>query len=143
MRSVISVLALAAALALVPATAQAQAADGVTVTTDVTSYAPGDPIQVTITNGGPDRITRGGLDCDDLWPLALEQQDDTGNWQPVQAPRHGCIGIAGTIVVPGDTQTHTISLPLDPGTYHVSYAFSDVDAGTQNVSVSDPFTVDP
>ena len=143
MKSFLTILAVTAWLALAPVAALAQVADGVTVTTDATGYAPGDPIQVTITNGGPDRITRGGLDCDEIWPLALEQQDDSGNWQSVEVPRHGCIGVAGTIVAPGETQTRTITLQLDPGTYHVLYAFNDIDAGTQDVSVSDPFTIDP
>lgn len=120
----------------------AQPADGVSVTTDASSYAPGDPIQVSIVNGGPDRITRGGLACTDIWPLALEQRQDDDSWQPVTVPQHQCIGIAAVLVSPGDTQSRTISnLTLDPGTYHVVYAFDDVDNATQDMSISDPFDI--
>ena len=118
-----------------------QSVDGVTVATGASTYAPGDQIQVTIENAGPSRITRGGLDCDDLWPLALEQRQADGTWQPVPAPGHACIGIASVLVSPGESQSHTISMILDPGTYHVVYAFDDVDDGTQDVSLSDAFDV--
>jgi hypothetical protein len=118
-----------------------QSMDGVLVTTDASTYAPGDQIQVSIENAGPDRITRGGLDCDDLWPLALEQRQPDSTWQSLPAPRHACIGIASVLVGPGESQSRTISMPLDPGTYHVVYAFDDVDNGTQDVSVSDAFDV--
>jgi hypothetical protein len=118
-----------------------QPVDGVIVTTDTSIYAPGDQIQVGIANAGPDRITRGGLDCDDLWPLALEQRQADSTWQPVPAPRHACIGIASVLVGPGESQSRTISMTLDPGTYHVVYAFDDVDNGTQDVSISDAFDV--
>jgi len=121
--------------------ADVQAADGVAVTTDATTYLPGDPISVTITNGGSDRITRGGLDCDPLWPLALEQLQSDGSWQALpRPPSSGCIGIAGVLVPPGGTQTHQISLTLDPGTYHVVYSFSVVGDG-QLTSYSEPFTI--
>jgi hypothetical protein len=120
-----------------------QAADGVSVTTDAASYSSGDPIQVTIQNGGADRISRGGLACDDIWPLALEQRQSDGSWQPLTVPRHQCIGIAAVLVGPGQTQTKIMNLVLDPGTYHVVYAFDDVDNATQDVSSSDPFDVTP
>jgi hypothetical protein len=121
----------------------AQPADGVTVATDAPTYLPGDSIKVTITNAGPDRISRGGLDCDDLWPLALEQLAADGSWQAVSVPQHRCIGIAAILVSPGETQMRTINLPLDVGTYHVVYAFDDVDNGTQETSISDPFDITP
>jgi hypothetical protein len=119
----------------------AQPADGVSVSTDAPGYAPGDPIQVTILNVGPDRISRGGLACTDIWPLVLEQRLNDGTWDPVSVPQHSCIGIAAALVGPGETQTETISLSLDPGTYHVVYAFDDVDNGTQEMSTSDPFDI--
>ena len=119
----------------------AQPADGVEVATDASAYTSGDPIQVTIANNGPDRISRGGLDCNDIWPLALEMRQDDGSWQPVQVPQHGCIGIAAALISPGDSFSKTISLTLDAGTYHVVYAFDDVDNGTQDMSISDPFDV--
>jgi hypothetical protein len=131
------ILTALAAIALVVG----QSVDGVTVTTDAASYAPGDQIQVTIDNAGPSRITRGGLDCDDLWPLALEQRQSAGDWQPVPVPPHACMGIASVLVSPGESQSRTIAMTLDPGTYHVVYAFDDVDNGTQEVSVSDDFDV--
>ena len=90
-----------------------QSVDGVTVATGASTYAPGDQIQVTIENAGPSRITRGGLDCDDLWPLALEQRQADGTWQPVPAPGHACIGIASVLVSPGESQSRTISMILD------------------------------
>lgn len=121
-----------------------QAADGVTVRTDAPSYSPGDPIQITILNGGSDRISRGGLACTDIWPLALEQRQDDDSWQPVTVPQHQCVGIAAVLVSPGDVQRKTISnLTLDPGSYHVVYAFDDVDNGTQDTSISDPFDITP
>src|SRR5258708_3757268 len=122
----------------------AQFADGVTVLTDSATYSVGDPIQVTIANDGPDRITRGGLACDDLWPLALEQQDPDGNWQPLAVPRHQCIGIAGVLIAPGQQQARTITPPIDPGTYHLVSAFMVVGSGAQLTATSDPFdVVDP
>ena len=116
-------------------------AGSVSVTTDNSSYGVGDPIQVTIENNSGDRIARGGLDCDDLWPLALDQLDVDGNWQPVAVPQHNCIGITAALIFPGQTQSRTVSLVLDPGTYHVVYAFTDVDTQSQEVSASDPFDV--
>ena len=118
-----------------------QPADGVSVATDASAYAVGDPIQVTILNSGPDRISRGGLDCDALWPLALEQHAADDSWQAVPVASHQCIGIAAILVGPGETQSMTISLSLDPGSYHVVYAFDDVDNGTQDMSISDPFDI--
>jgi len=120
----------------------AQAADGVEVATESASYASGDPIQVTIVNNGPDRISRGGVDCNDSWPLAVEMLQDYGSWQPVQVPQHACIGIAAALINPGESFSKLISLSLGPGTYHVVYAFDDVDNGTQDMSISDPFDVE-
>ncbi len=143
MRLLPLILAILLGLAVATAVA-AESADGVAVITDGATYALGDPIQVTIANDGPDRITRGGLACDDLWPLALEQLDPDGNWQPVVVPRHQCIGIAGILVAPGQTQVRTITPALDPGTYRLVYAFMVVGAGTQFTATSDPFdVVDP
>jgi hypothetical protein len=59
------------------------------VSTDAATYTPGDQIQVTILNSGPDRILRAG-----------------------------------------EMQTMTISPTLDPGAYHLVYAFDDLDNGT-------------
>ena len=135
-------LILAILLGLAVATpVAAESADGVAVTTDSAAYALGDPIQVTIANDGLDRITSGGLACDDLWPLAPEQLDPDGNWQPVAVPRHQCIGIAGILVAPGQTQVRTITPALDPGTYRLVYAFRVVGAGTELTATSDPFDV--
>jgi hypothetical protein len=129
------------ALLLLATTLYVQPAQSVTVATDASTYSVGDTIQVTISNNGPDRITRGGLACDDLWPLALEQLAEDGSWQPVAVPRHQCIGIASALIAPGQTQLRTIALVLDPATYHVVYMFSDVDAGMIDIAVSDPFDV--
>lgn len=118
-----------------------QAAAGVSVATDNPAYAVGDPIQVTIQNGGTDRVSRGGLACDDVWPLALEQQGGDGNWQPVQVPQHGCIGIAAALLLPGRSIARTINLQLDPGTYRLAYPFDDADTGGSQTAYSDPFDV--
>jgi len=123
------------------ATVVAQAADGVSVSTDSASYASGDPIQLTISNAGPDRVSRGGLACDDAWPLALEQLTDDGTWQPVTVPRHQCIGITAALLSPGQSQSRTITLLLYPGTYRASYPLDDADTATHGVAYSDPFEV--
>jgi hypothetical protein len=132
---------LSAAIFLGFASVLAQAADGVSVMTDAPAYPPGAPIQITLTVAGPDRISRGGIACDDVSPLALEQLSSDGSWQPVDVAQHTCIGIAAELLSPGDTQQQTIKLPLDVGTYHVLYAFDDIDNGIQDVSISDPFDV--
>lgn len=132
---------LSAAIFLGMASMFAQAVDGVSIMTDAPVYAPGAPIQITLSVAGPDRISRGGIACDDVWPLALEQLSSDGSWQPVDVARHACIGIAAELLSPGDTQQQTINLPLEVGTYHVLYAFDDVDNGFQDVSISDPFDV--
>jgi hypothetical protein len=123
-----------------------QAVNGVSVTTDLSVYLPGDPIQVTIYNAGPDAITRGGIVCDDVWPLAIEQLQVDGSWQEVPVPRRSnCIAIAGVLFQPGQTITRTVSLNLDPGTYRVTYAFDVVGTGpapnARMVAYSDPFDV--
>jgi hypothetical protein len=125
------------------ASVYAQAVDGVSVSTDSTSYAPGDPIQVTIANAGPDRVSRGGLACDDVWPLALEQLADDGTWQPVTVPRHQCIGITAALLGPGQSQVRTLTVSLDPGTYHLAYPFDDADTSARNIAYSDPFDIVP
>lgn len=124
-----------------PLPAAAQSAAGVSLSTDSPTYNVGDPIQVTIANDGTDRITRGGLACDDLWPLAIEQQGPDGNWQPVGVPTHQCIGIAGVVMSPGQSQSRTVSPALDPGTYHLVYSFSIVGSGAGEGAVSDAFDV--
>jgi len=119
----------------------AQPADGVNVTTDSSSYQQGAPIEVTIVHAGPDRITRGGLACDDVWPLALEELDADGTWQPVPVAPRQCIGIAAVVVSPGQSQTKTLTLPLEVGSYHLVYGFDDIDNGTYEVATSDPFDI--
>jgi hypothetical protein len=123
-----------------------QPADGVSVATDMAAYTQGDPVLVTIQNAGPDPITRGGIVCDDVWPLAVEQLQEDGTWQPVVVPRRAtCIGIAGVLFQPGRTLNLTLSLSLDPGTYRVAYAFDVVGSGPAptagQIAYSDPFDV--
>jgi len=123
-----------------------QAADGVSVSTDMATYTHGDPIHVTIHNAGPDAITNGGIVCDDVWPLAVEQLQADGTWQAVPVPqRAGCIGIAGVLFPQGGSQDRTLALGLDPGTYRVVYAFRVVGGGSaanaQQIAYSDPFDV--
>jgi hypothetical protein len=63
---------------------------------------PGDPVHVTIQNAPPDAITRGGIVCDDAWPLAVEQLQADGTWQGVVVPRRAsCIGVDGMLFQPG------------------------------------------
>src|SRR5579859_231724 len=135
-----------AVLALIFQLLVGQPANGVSVVTDMAAYTQGDPVQVTIQNAGPDAITRGGIVCDDVWPLALEQLQDDGTWQAVPVPRRAsCIGVAGVLFQPGGSQVHTLSLSLDPGTYRVVYAFDVVGSkGAPNagqIAYSDPFDV--
>jgi hypothetical protein len=123
-----------------------QPVEGVSVSTDMSAYAQGDPVLVTIQNTGPDAITRGGIVCDDVWPLAVEQLQDDGSWQGVVVPRRAsCIGITGVLFQPGRTLTQTLSLSLDPGTYRVAYAFDVVGSGPApnagQIAYSDPFDV--
>lgn len=132
----LALLALTAALHLL-----GQPADGVSVSTEAFAYTPGDPIQVTIFNAGPDRITRGGLACTDIWPLGVEQRQSDASWLEVPVAPRQCEGITSVLVNPGDAQTQTIALSLDPGTYHVVYAFDDIDNGVQDVATSDPFDI--
>jgi hypothetical protein len=133
---VLAPLALVAALHLF-----GQPADGVSVSTDASTYAPGDPIQITIFNAGPDRITRGGLACTDIWPFGIEQRQPDSSWLDVPAPRSDCLAIEAALFGPGESQTRTIDVSLDPGTYHVIYVFDDVDNGIQDVAASDPFDI--
>lgn len=126
----------------------AQPVNGVSVTTDMAVYMQGEPVQVTIQNAGPDAITRGGLVCDDVWPLSVEQLQPDGSWQEVTVPRRStCIGITAMLFGPGQSQPHTVSLDLEPGTYRVAYAFSVVSAAqapnSPLVAYSDPFDVIP
>jgi hypothetical protein len=126
----------------------AQPANGVSVSTDMPAYTQGDPIQVTILNAGPDAVTRGGIVCDDVWPLLVEQLQSDGTWQEVPVPRRAnCIAIAGILFQPGQSLMRTVSLSLDPGTYRVAYAFDVVGSGpapnARLVAYSDPFDVNP
>jgi len=135
-----------AVLALIFQLLVGQPANGVSVVTDMAAYTQGDPVQVTIQNAGPDAITRGGIVCDDVWPLALEQVQDDGTWQAVPVPRRtSCTGVAGVLFQPGGSQVHTLSLSLDPGTYRVVYAFDVVGSGgapnAGQIAYSEPFEV--
>lgn len=132
----LALLALTAALNLL-----GQPVDGVTVSTDASIYAPGDPIQVTIFNAGPDRVARGGLACTDIFPLGLEQRQPDATWLEVPVPQSDCVAIEAVLFGPGESQTQTIDVSLDPGTYHVVYGFDDVDNGIQDVAASEPFDV--
>jgi hypothetical protein len=121
-----------------------QPADGVSVTTSSSSYAPGAAIDVTVENNGPDRVTRGGIVCDDVWPLSIEQLLDDGTWQPQSVPtRANCIAIAGVLFGPGQSLNRSVSLMLDPGTYRVGYTFDVVGSppGQMLTAYSDPFAI--
>ena len=116
---------------------------GVVVTTDAMSYAPGDPLVATATNGSPQSIApQGGIVCQGSpWPFGVQQQADDGSWQDVVVPRTPpCIGIAVRQLGPGESQTKTLSASADPGTYRLTYVFTAAD-GSQAVAVSDPYTI--
>ena len=49
-----------------------QPADGVSVTTSSSAYAPGATIDVTVENNGSDRVTRGGIVCELCRPVRRE-----------------------------------------------------------------------
>src|SRR5258708_2667796 len=135
---------LALALTFLLIVAGFQTADGVSVTTNSSSYAPGATIDVTVENNGPDRVTRGGIVCDDVWPLSLEQLQDDGSWQPQRVPaRANCIAVAGVLFGPGQSLTRSVSLMLDPGTYRVGYTFDVVGSPPAQMLIasSDPFAI--
>jgi hypothetical protein len=118
--------------------------DGVSVATDAPSYAPGDPLTATVTNGTADPIAPiGGIVCQGSpWPFALQQQDDAGNWQDIETPRTPpCVGIAVAQLGPGQSQSKSFAASPDPGTYRLVYPYRTPD-GTNSVAFSDPFQVE-
>jgi hypothetical protein len=120
------------------------AGDGssVVVSTDAVSYAPGDPVTATMSNGGDQAISpQGGIVCQGSpWPFGVQRQDD-GGWQDVVFPRTPpCVGIAARLLGPGESQTKTLSASDDPGTYRLVYPYTAAD-GSQATAASDPFTV--
>src|SRR5437899_2329896 len=61
----------------------------VSVTTDASSYAPGDAVTVTVVNGSTTSIAplRGIVCPGSPWPFSVQRLDDTGNWQDLTFPR--------------------------------------------------------
>jgi len=119
-------------------------AGSVSVTTDASSYAPGDPVSVTVVNGTATPIAPiGGIVCQGSpWPFGVQRLDDAGEWQDVEFPRTPpCIGIAVALLGPGASQTKTFAALADPGTYRVVYAYNPTDGSRQALAVSDPYDV--
>lgn len=119
-------------------------AASVQVTTDRPGYAPGDTVSVAVTDLGPGEIMpRGGRVCDSLWPIRLEQQDQTG-WSPVPVPQDAiCAGVSVAALNPGDSLAKTFVAGPDEGTYRVVFAYDSPGGayGSLPPVYSDPFTV--
>jgi hypothetical protein len=116
----------------------------VSVSTDASSYAPGEPVTVSVVNGTSTPIAPlGGIVCQGSpFPFGIQRLDEAGVWQEVAFPRTPpCIGIAVALLGPGESQTRTLDADATPGTYRVAYAYSPTDGSGQALAVSDPFEV--
>jgi|SRR5579859_7436100 len=116
----------------------------VSVTTDASSYAPGDPVTVTVLNASAAPIApQGGIVCQGSpWPFTVQQLDDSGTWQEVPFPSTPpCIGIAVALLGPGQSRTATFAADANPGTYRVAYAYNPTDGSGQGLAVSGPYDV--
>lgn len=116
----------------------------VQVTTDRQSYAPGDTVEVTVTNLGPAIIMpRGGRVCDSFWPISLEQQLPDG-WNSVPVPQDAiCAGASVAPYAPGASLSKSFTAGTDEGIYRVVFAY-DIpggEFGTLPPAYSDPFSV--
>src|SRR5437588_9173715 len=91
----------------------------VSVATDASSYAPGDPITVTVVNGTTTSIApQGGIVCQGSpWPFGVQRLDDAGNWQDLTIPRTPpCIAVAVALLGSAESQTRTVAAAADIGT---------------------------
>jgi hypothetical protein len=116
----------------------------VSVATDASSYAPGDPVRATLVNGSATPIAPlGGIVCQGSpWPFGVQRLDDAGEWQDVVFPRTPpCIGITAALLGPGESQSRTFAADANVGTYRVVYAYSATDGSGQALAASDPFDV--
>ncbi len=128
-----------------PAPAAVAASGTVSVSTDVSSYAPGDPVTATVANWTATPIAPlGGIVCQNSpWPFGVQRLDDAGEWQDVAFPRTPpCIGIAVALLGPGESQTRSFAADANTGTYRIVYAYSTTDGSGQAMAVSDPYDVD-
>ena len=119
-------------------------AGSVSVATDASSYAPGDPVTVTVVNGTTTSIApQGGIVCQGSpWPFGVQRLDDAGDWQDLTFPRTPpCIGVAVALLGPGESQTRTVAADTDLGTYRVVYAYTPTDGSGQGLAASDPYEV--
>ena len=83
-------IVLAMLAGLLASMVSARQADGsLSVTTDASSYAHGDPVTVTVVNGTTTSITpQGGIVCQGSpRPFGVQRLDDAGNWQDLTFPR--------------------------------------------------------
>jgi hypothetical protein len=141
------ILALCASLVLVGRgrADDSSPASNVQVTTDRPAYAPGDTVNVTITNLGPSTImARGGRVCDSYWPIRLDQQGDDGSWTAVPIPEDTiCAGVSVAVHASGDSFTKTFTTGPDTGTFRVVFLY-DVPGGEYGSlppAYSDPYSV--
>ena len=135
-----------AAISTIAALRVSTATATVWVTTDASSYGPGDPITITIVNGTTAPIApRGAVVCQGSpWPFGVQRVDDAGEWQDLVFPRTlPCVGIAVTLLGSGESQTRLIAAETDSGTYRVTYAYDTTDGSGPALAVSDPYDVDP
>ncbi|HEV7664394.1 MAG TPA: hypothetical protein VGQ62_12715 [Chloroflexota bacterium] len=119
--------------------------DTVSVTTDASSYAPGDSVTATVVNGTTVPIAPlGGIVCQGSpWPFGVQRLDDAGEWQDVAFARTPpCVGIAVALLGAGEAQTRQFAAAPSPGTYRVVYAYSTANGSGQGLVVSDPYDVD-
>jgi hypothetical protein len=126
-----------------PRTAPPPSGSLVTVTVDAATYAPGDLITATVTNGSNSAISpSGGIVCQGSpWPFTLQVPDDSGTWLDVPAGRTPpCGAIAAALLQPGESASKTFTPSLDSGQYRVIYAYHAAD-GTDGAITSDPFVI--
>jgi hypothetical protein len=131
-------------MAAAPAVADDDGAPAVVVAVAAPSYAAGQPIDVTVTNGSGLALSpSGGLVCQGSpWPLQLQTLDPTsGVWQDVPVVRTPpCVAIAAALLPPGESLSKTLVASPDPGQYRLVYPYHATD-GSSGSATSDPFTV--
>jgi hypothetical protein len=115
----------------------------VTVSVDAATYAPGDPITATVTNGGSDALSpSGGIVCQGSpWPFSIQVLDASA-WLDVPVTRTPpCVAIAAALLQPGESASKSFTLALDAGQYRVVYVYHAM-GGTDGAATSDPFVID-
>jgi hypothetical protein len=114
-------------------------AGGVEVTTDRSRYGPGDPLTLTVHNGGADTLAFNPC------TRTIERESD-GGWSPVSEPQRICT-MEAWILAPGERRAGPTELPaeLPPGRYRAALAFTVEGAhgsGSRVEARSAPFSVE-